>query len=162
MVISPTASWIRWCMQGYAWWFNVDLSCLGRTIYAIQFLGAKPLIQFRHRWAEREHSDHLYCSEPPSRMPNSLMPSVKLRSANLPFFYVFGVTWSGIEPRPLAPWADTLTTMLRGDGVPLMGQFRQLQKIHRKIKMPEQTVLDIFICSISQPTVIYQETDIDI
>ncbi len=28
---------------------NVDLSCLGRTIYARQFLGAKPPIQFRHR-----------------------------------------------------------------------------------------------------------------
>ncbi len=60
IVISPTASWIRWCMQVYAWWFNVDLSCLGRTIYARQFLGAKPPIQFRHRWAERNHSDHLY------------------------------------------------------------------------------------------------------
>ncbi len=28
---------------------NVDLSCLDRTIYARQFLGAKPPIQFRHR-----------------------------------------------------------------------------------------------------------------
>ncbi len=60
MVISPTASWIRWCMQGYAWWFNVDQSCLGRTIYARQFLGAKPPIHFHHRCAERNHSDHLY------------------------------------------------------------------------------------------------------
>ncbi len=34
MVISPTASWIQWCMQMYAWWFNADLSCLGRMIYA--------------------------------------------------------------------------------------------------------------------------------
>ncbi len=41
--------------------FNVDLSCLGRTIYARQFLGAKPPIQkFRHRWVEGNHSDHLY------------------------------------------------------------------------------------------------------
>ncbi len=40
--------------------FNVDLSCLGRTIYARQFLGAKPPIPFRHRWAEMNHSDHLY------------------------------------------------------------------------------------------------------
>ncbi len=32
MVISPTARW----MQVYARWFNVDLSCLGRTIYARQ------------------------------------------------------------------------------------------------------------------------------
>ena len=28
---------------------NVDLSCFGRTIYARQFLGAKPPIQSRHR-----------------------------------------------------------------------------------------------------------------
>ncbi len=31
---------------------NVALYCLFRTIYARQFLGAKPPIQFRHRWAE--------------------------------------------------------------------------------------------------------------
>ncbi len=60
MVISPTAGWIRWCMQVYAWWCKMNLSCLGRTIYARHFLGAKPPIQFRHRWAERNHSDHLY------------------------------------------------------------------------------------------------------
>ncbi len=46
------------CMRGD---FNVDLSGLGRTIYARQlFLGAKPPIQFRHRLAEMNHSDHLY------------------------------------------------------------------------------------------------------
>ncbi len=28
--------------------------------------------------------------------------------------YVFGVTWLGIKPRPPAPRADTLTTMLCG------------------------------------------------
>ncbi len=60
VVISLTVSWIRWCMRVYAWWWNEDLSCLGHTIYARQFLGAKPPIQFRHRWAERNHSDHLY------------------------------------------------------------------------------------------------------
>ncbi len=32
MVISPTASWIQWCMPVY-----VDLPSLGRTIYARQF-----------------------------------------------------------------------------------------------------------------------------
>ncbi len=45
------------------------------------------------------------------------MPSAKLRSANLPIFYVFGVTRSGIETRPPAPLADALTTMLRGGGM---------------------------------------------
>ncbi len=59
MVLSPTASWIWWCMQVYAFWSNVDLSCLGRTIYARQFLGVKPPIQFRHRCAEMNHSYHL-------------------------------------------------------------------------------------------------------
>ncbi len=52
-------------------------------------------------------------SEPPSRLPNSLMPSAKLRSANLPVFYVFGVTRSRIESRPPAPRADALTTVPR-------------------------------------------------
>ncbi len=79
MVISQTTSWIRWCMQVYAWWFNVDLSCLGRTIYARQFLGAKPPIQFRHRWAERNHLDHLYWL---SGMPNSLMPSWEAQTSH--------------------------------------------------------------------------------
>ncbi len=36
-------------VQVYAWRVSVDLSCLGRTIYARQFLGAKPPIKFRHR-----------------------------------------------------------------------------------------------------------------
>ncbi len=81
---------------GVCMWVNVDLSWLDRKIYARPILGAKPLIQFRHRWTEMNHSDHLYwlrpCpvgytdSEPPSQLPNSLMPSAKLRSANLPVF----------------------------------------------------------------------------
>ncbi len=62
---------------------NVDLSCLDRTIYARQFWGAKPPIQFRYRWAERNHSDHYTDSEP---LPNSLMSSAMLKSANLPVF----------------------------------------------------------------------------
>ncbi len=55
MVISPTPSWIRSCMHVYnAWWFNVDMSCLGRTVYARQFLGTKLPIQLRHRGTERK------------------------------------------------------------------------------------------------------------
>ncbi len=99
MVISPTASWIRWCMQVYAWWFNVDLSCLGRTICARQFGGATI------------YTD----SEPPSRMPNSLMPSAKLRSANLPVFT--SLVWRGRESNrglPHAPRVEARTTVLRG------------------------------------------------
>ncbi len=37
-------------------------------------------------------------------------------SAKLPSCYVFGVTQSGIEPRPPAPRADALTTILRRGG----------------------------------------------
>ncbi len=106
MVISPTASWIRWRMQVYAW-CNVYLSCLGGpnktgphggTIYARQFLGAKLPIQFRHcdRWVERNHSDHSYW----------------LRAAQSDA--VFGVTRSGIEPPPPASREDALATMLLG------------------------------------------------
>ncbi len=85
MVISPTASWIRWCMHVYAWWFNVDLSCLGQTIYARQFW--VPSHRFNSATGEQKGiNETIYTdSEPPSRMPNSLMPSAKLRSANLPF-----------------------------------------------------------------------------
>ncbi len=35
-------------------------------------------------------------------------------------FYVFGVTRSGIEPRPPAPRADALTTVLRRGGKELV------------------------------------------
>ncbi len=34
-----------------------------------------------------------------------------------PIFYVFGVTRSGIEPRPPAPRADAVTAMLREGGL---------------------------------------------
>ncbi len=59
-------------------------------------------------------------SERPSRIPNSLMPSARLRSANLLFFCVFGVTRLGIEPRPPVPRGDALTTMLREGGIRLL------------------------------------------
>ncbi len=96
--------------------FNVDLSFLGRTIYARHFL--VPSHRFNSTTSEQKGiTQTIYTdSKPPSRMPNSLMPSAKPRSANLPFFYVFGVTRSGIEPRPPAPRADALTTMLRRGG----------------------------------------------
>ncbi len=60
MIISTTASWIRWCVQVYACDLMWTCLVLGRTIYARQFWGAKPPTQFRHRWAERNHSGHLY------------------------------------------------------------------------------------------------------
>ncbi len=78
---------------GVCVWVNMDLSCLGRTIYARQVLGAKTPIQFRHRWAVRNTQTIYTESEPPSRMPNSLMPSAKLRSAHLSFF--MSLVWHG-------------------------------------------------------------------
>ncbi len=48
-----------------------------------------------------------------------------------PSFYVFGLTRSGIEPRPPAPRADSLTTMLRGGGHDLMGVV--MVKVHTGI-----------------------------
>ncbi len=86
---------------GVCVWVNVDLSCLGRTIYARQFLGATPPIQFRHseqKWITQTiYTD----SEPPSRMPNSLMPSAKLRSANFPVFT--SLVWRGRTPASRTP-----------------------------------------------------------
>ncbi len=90
------------------WWVQIDLSCLGRTIYAWQFLGAKPLTQFRHRWAERNHSDDYTDSEPVSRLPNSLGPSAKLRTN----VRVFCLWCHAIGER--TPRADVLSTRLQG------------------------------------------------
>ncbi len=78
---------------------------LGRKIYAQLFLDPKPPIQFHHRWAVGNPQDHYTDSEQPSRLLNSLVPSTKLRSANLLVFYVFGVTRSGIKPWPRYPLA---------------------------------------------------------
>ncbi len=64
----------------------MDLSCLGRTIYARQFFVRSH--RFNSATGEQKGiTQTIYTdSEPPSRMPNSLMPRAKLRSANLPFF----------------------------------------------------------------------------
>ncbi len=82
-VISPTPSWIRWCMQVFV---NVDLSCLGRTNYARQLW--VPSHQFNSATGEQKRiTQTIYTDyEPPIRLPNSLMPSAKLTSTNLPVF----------------------------------------------------------------------------
>ncbi len=63
------------CMRVQVGWDNLNLFCLGRTTYARQFLGAKPPTQFRHRWEERNHSDHYTDSEPANQFPKPLVPS---------------------------------------------------------------------------------------
>ena len=84
------ASWNRWCTwvvvsssARVVWWETLDLSCLGRLIYAGQILCAKQPSQFHHRWAEKNHSDRYTNSKPFSRLPKSLVPSAKLRTVNL-------------------------------------------------------------------------------
>ncbi len=101
VVISPTASWILWLMQVYAWWVNVELSCFGRATYARQFW--VPSHRFNFATGEQKGiTQAIYTdSEPRSRMPNSLMPSAKLRSANLPFFTY--LVWRGRGSNPGLP-----------------------------------------------------------
>ncbi len=98
----------------YGWWFNVDPSCLGRTIYARQFLGAKPPIQFRHRRAERITQTIYTDSEPPSRMPNLLMPSAKLRTANLPFLRLWCAAVGDRTPASRTPSGRSNHNTTRG------------------------------------------------
>ncbi len=60
---------------GVCVWVNVDLSCLGRTIYTRQFLGASHRFNSatgEPKWiTQTSYTD----SEPPSRLPNSLRKS---------------------------------------------------------------------------------------
>ncbi len=49
-------------------------------------------------------------SEPPSRVPNSLMPSAKLRSANLPFFK--SLVWRGRGSNPGHPHPERTLKLL--------------------------------------------------
>ncbi len=94
----------------------MDLSCLGRTIYAQQFW--VPSHRFYSATGEQTGiTQTIYTdSQPSSRMPTSLMPRAKLR-AQTSHFLRLGVTRSGIEPRPPAPRADDLTTRLRRGGL---------------------------------------------
>ncbi len=114
MVISPTASWILWCMQVYA--CELMWTCLvwaGRSMPDSFWV---PSHRFNFDTDEQKWiTQTIYTdSEPPSRLPNLLMPSAKLRSANLPVFTLVPLVW---RPRPPAPRADALTTVLRRGGV---------------------------------------------
>ncbi len=122
MVISPTARWIRWCMQVYGLWFNVDLSCLSRTISARQLLGAKPPNQFRHRWAERNHSDHLYWLRAPQSDAKLINAKRQAKKRKPPIFYVFGVTRAGIELRLPHPERTLSNNCATRGGIMLWGR----------------------------------------
>ncbi len=97
MVISPTASWIRRCMQVYVWWFNVDLFVWAERSTPDNFLGSSH--RFNSATGEQKGIiQTIYTdSKPPSWMPNSLMPSAKLRSANLPFLRLFFIYFFFIQ-----------------------------------------------------------------
>ncbi len=107
MVKSPTESCIRWCMHGDLMW--TSLVWAKRSTVDNFWV---PSHRFNSATGEQKGiTQTIYTdSEPPSRTPNSLMPSSKLRSANLPF---------------LCLWCDTVgdrtpasrTSMLRGGGL---------------------------------------------
>ncbi len=101
MVISPTASWIRWCMQMYACEFM--WTCLVWAERSTPNSFWVPSHLFNSATGEqRGITQTIYTdSEPPSRLPNSFMPSAKLRSANLPVFT--SLVWRGREPNPALP-----------------------------------------------------------
>ncbi len=67
-------------------------------------------MQFRHRREEMNHSGHLTDSEQASRLPNSLMPNAKPRSANLPVFT--SLVWRGRGSNPVLPHPEWTLTLL--------------------------------------------------
>ncbi len=75
MVISLTASWIRWCMQVYA--CELMWTCLVRAERSTSDGFWVPSHQFNSATGEQKWiTQTIYTdSEPPSRLPNSLMPS---------------------------------------------------------------------------------------
>ncbi len=92
MVISPTASEI-WCMQVYA--CELMWTCLVWAERSTPDNFLVPNHRFKSATGEQKGiTETIYTdSELPSRMPKSLMPSAKLRSANLPFFT--SLVWRG-------------------------------------------------------------------
>ncbi len=62
------------------------------------FLGAKLPTQSCYRWAERSHLNHYTDFKPASRLLNSLVPSVKLRSTNLQIFTLLVWRGRGLSP----------------------------------------------------------------
>ncbi len=101
MVISPAACFIRWCMQVYAWWSNVDRSWAERSMPGNFWV---PNHRFNFATGEQKGiTETIYTdSKPPNRLPNSLIPSAKLRSANLPVLRLW-CDAVGVEPRTPAP-----------------------------------------------------------
>ncbi len=119
LVISPTASWIRWCMQVYEWWFNGDLFWGHRSTPDNVWV---PSYQFNSTTGKQKGITQIIYtdSEPSSQMPNSSIPSAKMRSANLPVFT--SLVWCGRGSNPSLPHPEQklLTTMLCRGGPELL------------------------------------------
>ena len=82
MDISPTASWIRWCMRGEVVW--TYLVWAERSTHDSFWVSSHRFISATGE--QKGIIQTIYSDwEPPSRMRNSLLPSAKLRSGNLPF-----------------------------------------------------------------------------
>ncbi len=101
MVISPSESWIRWCMQVYV--CELMWTCLVWTERSTP----DSLCVLSHRFnsatgEQKRITRTIYTdSELPSLLPTSLMPSAKLRCANLPFFT--SLVWRGRRSNPGLP-----------------------------------------------------------
>ncbi len=126
MVISPTASWIRRCMRGDLMW-----TCLVWAERPTLDNFWVPSHRFNSATGEQKGiTQTIYTdSESPSRMPKSLMPSAKLRSASLLFLRLW---CDGIEPRPPTPRADALTTRLPGGGSGLLESHTEISDMSEK------------------------------
>ncbi len=103
MVISPTASWIPWCMQVYA--CELMWTCLVWAEQSTTDSFWMPSHWFNSTTGEqRGITQTIYTdSEPPSRLPNSLMPSAKLRSATCQFLRLWCDTIGGRTPAFCSP-----------------------------------------------------------
>ena len=89
MVIAPTANGIRWCMQMYAWWFNVDLSCLGRTMYARRQISGRLLgllIYSRVRTKENASHEEICCLSLAFSIPNRVKLAIRTPQLILPYY----------------------------------------------------------------------------
>ena len=88
VVISPTAKWIWWCMQVYE---DVSVvSWFGPVLFGSndlrQFFGCQTTYLIPSQVSRNESLRHYTVSKPASRLSNILMPSAKLRNANLSFY----------------------------------------------------------------------------
>ncbi len=77
-------------MKVYVWCFNVDFFLFGPNDLRLTILGCQATDSIQPHVTTKGITQTIYTdSEPPSQIPNSLMPSVKLRSANLPFLHLW-------------------------------------------------------------------------